>query len=187
VLQVLAMVQRQGADSGGQWAELGRLAGEQELALRSLIQSRAREEPSVDGRLVDLGRSLDGLAETRVSVATPSRPVMVPSDVAEEIVAAVRACRSNSILHGGPETSTWILLETDDERILVSVRDDGPGIPHGRLQHAEAEGRLGVTTSIKGRLRDLGGEAHLVDTGGQGCEWELSVPLTRVSGAAETR
>ncbi|KPC87844.1 histidine kinase, partial [Streptomyces sp. NRRL F-6602] len=37
VLQVLAMVQRRGTAVGGEAAELGRLAGEQEAALRRLI------------------------------------------------------------------------------------------------------------------------------------------------------
>ena len=37
VLQVLAMVQRRGAEIGGPAAEIGRLAGEQEAALRTLI------------------------------------------------------------------------------------------------------------------------------------------------------
>lgn len=39
----------------------------------------------------------------------------------------------------------------------MTVRDDGPGIPEGRLAQAEGEGRLGVALSIRGRLRDLGG------------------------------
>ncbi|MEV1204466.1 DUF5931 domain-containing protein, partial [Microbispora rosea] len=38
VLQVLALVQRRGAEIGGEAAELGRLAGEQEAALRALVQ-----------------------------------------------------------------------------------------------------------------------------------------------------
>ncbi|MCW7989143.1 histidine kinase, partial [Streptomyces platensis subsp. clarensis] len=37
VLQVLAMVQRRGAAIGGEAAELGRMAGEQEVALRTLV------------------------------------------------------------------------------------------------------------------------------------------------------
>ncbi|WP_242614662.1 DUF5931 domain-containing protein, partial [Actinomadura roseirufa] len=37
VLQVLAMVQRRGGELGGEAAELGRLAGQQEAALRALI------------------------------------------------------------------------------------------------------------------------------------------------------
>ena len=40
VLQVLAMTQRRGAAAGGEWAELGRLAGEQERSLRSLIRQQ---------------------------------------------------------------------------------------------------------------------------------------------------
>ncbi len=39
VLQVLALVQRRGRELGGEAAELGRLAGEQEVALRALVQS----------------------------------------------------------------------------------------------------------------------------------------------------
>ncbi|NUR25324.1 MAG: sensor histidine kinase, partial [Catenulispora sp.] len=39
VLQVLALVQRRGAEIGGAGADLGRMAGEQELALRSLVNS----------------------------------------------------------------------------------------------------------------------------------------------------
>lgn len=187
VLQVLALVQRRGNEIGGEAAELGRLAGEQELALRSLIQSRAREDSAGDGGVADLGRALDALAEPTVSVATPSRPVMLPSETVEEVLGAVLACRANTLVHGGPDTSTWILLEAERDRVVVSVRDDGPGIPEGRLERAEAEGRLGVANSIRGRLRDLGGEAVLVDTAGQGCEWELIVPLHRVPGAASAR
>ncbi|MFB9801309.1 DUF5931 domain-containing protein, partial [Streptomonospora salina] len=40
VLQVLAMVQRRGAEAGGEAAELGALAGEQEARLRALIGGR---------------------------------------------------------------------------------------------------------------------------------------------------
>jgi hypothetical protein len=57
------------------------------------------------------------------------------------------------------------------------VRDDGDGIPDGRLADARAEGRLGVSESIEGRLRDLGGTATL-STGTFGTEWELVVPRT---------
>ncbi|WP_408907847.1 ATP-binding protein [Streptomyces albidoflavus] len=60
--------------------------------------------------------------------------------------------------------------------MLVSVRDEGPGIPEGRLAEAAEEGRLGVAQSIQGRLRDLGGTAELVSVPGQGTEVELTVP-----------
>ena len=62
-------------------------------------------------------------------------------------------------------------------RSCVSVRDDGPGIPAGRLETAEREGRLGVAESIRGRVADLGGTVRL-DTGSYGTEWELTIPRT---------
>ncbi|WP_180923647.1 hypothetical protein [Nocardioides marinisabuli] len=68
-----------------------------------------------------------------------------------------------------------VLLEDLPDRVEVSVRDEGPGIPEGRLEQAEAEGRMGVSGSVRGRLHDLGGSATLT-TGSFGTEWELVVP-----------
>ena len=51
----------------------------------------------------------------------------------------------------------------------------GRGSPHGRLEAARDEGRLGVSGSILGRIDDLGGQARLT-TGASGTEWELVVP-----------
>ena len=57
----------------------------------------------------------------------------------------------------GEDARAWILVEDEPDEVIVTVRDDGPGIPEGRLAQAEGEGRLGVALSIRGRLRDLGG------------------------------
>ena len=40
MLQVLALVQRRGGELGGDFAVLGRMAGEQEVTLRSLIRQQ---------------------------------------------------------------------------------------------------------------------------------------------------
>jgi len=58
----------------------------------------------------------------------------------------------------------------------VTIRDDGPGIPDGRLDQAAADGRLGVSQSICGRLRDLGGSATIRSVPGEGTEVELRLP-----------
>ena len=47
VLQVLAMVQRRGAEAGGEAAEIGRLAGEQEAALRALVTGESHRVAAV--------------------------------------------------------------------------------------------------------------------------------------------
>jgi signal transduction histidine kinase len=103
---------------------------------------------------------------------------VLPADVADELVAAVTACLANVARHVGPDAPAWVYLEDAGDTVVVSVRDEGPGIPAGRLEAAAADGRLGVSESIRGRLVDLGGTAHL-HTGPQGTEWELTVPRRR--------
>ena len=173
VLQVLALVQRHGQDGGGELASLGRLAGEQETALRTLIQTQARVAGSASTGERDLTTSLDALASPTVTVSTPGSPVPFPVHVVEELVAVVGACLDNVHRHVGTDAPAWVFLEDLGDAVLVSVRDEGPGIPAGRLDQAAAEGRLGVRESICGRMRDLGGRAELVTAPGAGTEWEL--------------
>ena len=71
----------------------------------------------------------------------------------------VGACLDNVARHVGADAPAWVLLEDLGDRVVVTVRDEGPGIPDGRLEEAEAQGRLGVSESIRGRIADLGGTA----------------------------
>jgi signal transduction histidine kinase len=174
VLQVLALVQRRAPDLGSEGAELAQLVGEQEQALRSLIREQDAVDPTPG--VVDLVGKLSTLERRPgVSVATPSGGVHLARDRADEIVAVVAACLDNVVAHVGPSAPAWVLLEASAETVHVSVRDDGPGIPAGRLEEAERDGRLGVTSSIRGRVADLGGKAEL-STGSYGTEWELTFP-----------
>ncbi|WP_058044797.1 MacS family sensor histidine kinase [Streptomyces roseifaciens] len=196
VLQVLAMVQRRGAALGGEAAELGRMAGEQEIALRTLVAGgllppqRSAEELAGDAELVgavaaappvptgpiDVGALLAPHAGADVSFAGPGTPVLLEAAAAAELAAAVGAALDNVRKHAGEGAQAWILLEDEPDAVIVTVRDDGPGIPEGRLADAEREGRMGVALSIRGRLRDLGGSAELLSVPGQGTEVELKVP-----------
>jgi signal transduction histidine kinase len=177
VLQVLALAQRRGAEPGGD-AELGRLAGEQEHALRSLIRRQDALQTPSEESAVDLAAVLEGLSALRpprVNVAVPGTPVLLPAAEVGEVEAAVRACLDNVARHVGEDAPAWVFLEDLGDRIVVSVRDEGPGIPDGRLEQAEADGRLGVSGSIRGRVDDLGGTVEL-STGSFGTEWELTLP-----------
>ncbi|MBW8751771.1 MAG: histidine kinase [Propionibacteriales bacterium] len=175
VLQVLALVQRRGRELGGDAAELGRLAGEQERELRRLI--RAQEAVTTHAPdTVDLVVELSTLERSgTVTVSTPGVPVELPAATARELLAVARACLDNVRLHVGEDAPAWVLLQAFPDHVELSVRDDGPGIPAGRLEQAAADGRLGVAESIRGRVADLGGTAELV-TGDFGTEWELVVP-----------
>lgn len=83
VLQVLALVQRRGTELGGEAAELGRLAGEQEATLRSLV-STGSEPATAEGK-TDLRALLRQFAAPEVSIAAPAGPVFLPARVAEEL------------------------------------------------------------------------------------------------------
>jgi signal transduction histidine kinase len=172
VLQVLALVQRRGSDLGGEAAELARLAGEQEVALRALVQGST---VPVRGER-DLVSALALLGSPEVTVSGPAEPVLLPAHAVEELTAVVRAALDNVARHVGPGAPAWVLVEELPGQVLVSVRDEGPGLPPGRLADAEAEGRLGVSGSICGRMRDLGGAAEVRSGPGSGTEWELVLP-----------
>lgn len=238
VLQVLAMVQRRGTAIGGEAAQLGKMAGEQEIALRTLIstglvpvqepprgtagkaltaaavaggeaeESRRRGAglvPRFPGRRreghpggeagrgehpgsetggapaeCDLRTLLSPYAGAGVTFVEPGAPVLLRTSAARELAAAVSAALDNVRQHAtgpaGGQAHAWILLEDEPDAVLVTVRDDGPGVEPGRLAAAEAEGRMGVALSIRGRVRELGGSAELVSVPGQGTEVELRVP-----------
>lgn len=171
VLQVLALIAKRAASIGGDAAELGRLASEQEATLRALVSVEA---PAPSGDTTDLREALRPFASAHVELASPATPVFVPSRVALELTAATGAALDNVRVHCGPAAKAWVLVEDEGDAVTVTIRDDGPGIPEGRLAQAAAEGRLGVAQSIVGRLRDIGGTAII--SGADGTEVELRVP-----------
>jgi signal transduction histidine kinase len=174
VLQVLSLVQRRAPDLGTEGSELARLVGEQEQALRALIRQQDTAEATPG--TVDLVGALSALERRPgVSVAAPSHGVVLDRVTVDEIVAVVSACLDNVAAHVGPDAPAWVLLEASRDAVVVSVRDAGPGIPEGRLEEAARDGRLGVSSSIRGRVAELGGTAELT-TGPHGTEWEFSFP-----------
>ncbi|MEH1123538.1 MacS family sensor histidine kinase [Micromonospora sp. CPCC 206061] len=137
---------------------------------------RAPTSSALAGPDVDLRTVLDRYASPEVSIAAPATPVLLPDRVATEIGAAVGAALDNVVRHCAGGARAWVLLEDEPSGVVVSVRDDGPGIAEGRLAEAAGQGRLGVAQSIRGRIADLGGTVEIVSAPGQGTEVELRVP-----------
>jgi len=183
VLQVLALVSSRGAALGGEAAELGQLAAEQESALRALVSGAPAAGAAVAGAgdgqpggSLDLRALLDPLGGPGVTVSCPAEPVLVGEGTAQAMRAAAAEALGNVARHAGPGARAWVLVEDDGRAVTVTVRDDGAGFAPGRLAQAERAGRLGVAQSIVGRLRDAGGAARIVSAPGQGTEVELRVP-----------
>jgi len=188
VLQVLAYVRRQGAELGGEAAALAMMAGEQEVALRALV-SAAPTNPDDEqgGASVDLRPLLQAQANPRVSVSVPAHAVALPSADAAELAAVAGTALSNVAVHAGADAQAYVLLEDLGEEVVLSVRDDGCGIPVGRLAQAEREGRMGVAQSIKGRVAELEGDAQLETSPGAGTEWEIRIPRRSIPRTGLTR
>jgi signal transduction histidine kinase len=174
VLQVLGLVHRELEQDSGRWAELAAAAREQEARLRALIHSNSGHASTPGTN--DLAEALRAMASGRVNVATPAEPVLLPSSVSTEMAAAVAAALDNATRHAGALASVWVLLEELPDTVVVTIRDDGVGIPAGRLEQAERSGRLGVVSSIRGRIADLGGTVVISSIPGAGTRVELTVP-----------
>ncbi|NUR80078.1 MAG: histidine kinase, partial [Dermatophilaceae bacterium] len=182
VLQTLAFINRSAADLGGEAARLGAMAGEQERILRTLVSQ---------SDLAEVGRAVSGDADLRVllrhveragvQLVAPADPVLLPRRVADEVDAAVEAALDNVRQHAGESARAWVLLDDDGKDVAVTIRDSGRGVPAGRLDEAVGQGRLGVSSSIRGRLADLGGSASITSGPAGGTTVELRIPKPRTN------
>lgn len=197
VLQVLTLVSSRGRALGGEAAELGALAAEQESALRRLVTSSAATVPAPaaggtgigpaigpgpatgaaqGAGTADLREFIEQLGSSRVTVSCPATAVLLPASATAALSGATAAALDNVRRHAGPDALAWVLVEDEGQVVRVSIRDDGPGFPDGRLVQAAAAGRLGVSQSIIGRICEAGGTAHVTSAPGAGTEVALVVP-----------
>jgi signal transduction histidine kinase len=185
VLQVLTLVSSRGRALGGEAADLGRLAAEQESALRRLVTANplapgatltgAGGEARPDGPM-DLRELIEQFGDPDVTVSCPAMAVLLPAAAACALREATAAALDNARRHAGPQARAWVLVEDEGATVRVSVRDDGGGFADGRLAEAATAGRMGVSHSIVGRLREVGGTACVTSVPGQGTEVELAIP-----------
>ncbi len=173
VLQVLSLVRRRTADLPGEVGELAVLAGDQEAAVRALAVGRmSPPEPGAS----DLRELLQRQGRTNVVVSVPAEPVLLETGAAREVAAAVAAALDNVEQHVGAGAPAWVFVEDRADEVVVSVRDNGPGVKPERLALARDAGRLGVCASIEARMRAIGGSGSILSADGEGTEVELRVP-----------
>ena len=92
VLQVLALISSRGHALGGEAAELGKLADEQEGALRALLVPGGDQARALGG-LLDVRSLVGPLADPRITVSCPATPVLLPAVTAMALSGAVAAAR----------------------------------------------------------------------------------------------
>lgn len=189
VLQALALIHRRGRDMGGEGVDLAELAADQERSLRTMISRLDPIPPragtgTLPAECSDLAQALSRLRSGRVEVVLPAGEVRLPGATTREVEAAVIAALDNVEQHAGHGARAWVLLDADDEGVEVIVRDNGIGIAPERLVEAAEEGRLGASSSIRGRMVDLGGDASWRSPAGGGTTVTLTLPAKHMAGSS---
>lgn len=129
---------------------------------------------------VDLGRLLAVLRTPAVTVSVPGYPIELDGESAGELHAIAVAALHNVTQHAGSTAHAWVLLEDAGTDLLLTIRDDGAGMPADRLAEAERLGRLGVSGSIRARAVALGGTVQITSALGAGTEIEVTLPRDKL-------
>lgn len=93
-------------------------------------------------------------------------------DDAEELARAVTQCLTNVARHSGTRDAEVAIYGADAE-LLIMVVDSGRGFDEA----ANGADRMGVRTSIRGRVESLGGSVQIWSTPGRGTSVVIRVPL----------
>jgi signal transduction histidine kinase len=169
VLQTLALVQREAADS----KRVAALARRQERALRSWLYGGAGSEETLRAALEETLADVEEVHGVRVEVvASGDRDL---NDPLRALVLAAREAVTNAAVHGRvADVSVYVEVGAND--VAVYVRDRGSGFAPDAVQ----PDRRGIAESIVGRMERHGGTAVIRSAPGEGTEVELRLPLEDV-------
>jgi len=171
VLQTLALVERRVGDPA-----LAKLARDQEHELREYLFGAGGVD--VIGR-GDLGDALRGAArrfeqyhDVRVDVLVAEDLPPLPPGCVTALAGAVGEALTNVGKHAGASHVT-VFVEPDGAGVFCSVKDDGVGFDPTET----AEG-VGLRSSIRGRIEDVGGTVEVAGRPGRGTDVRMRVPAT---------
>ncbi|MFT4188922.1 MAG: hypothetical protein QM621_10120 [Aeromicrobium sp.] len=87
----------------------------------------------------------------------------LPEPVVDAMTAAAAEAVRNALRHSGATVITVRAHRTSDHETVLEVRDDGRGF------HPTADAAFGVNSSIRDRVRGVGGVAEIHSAPGDGC------------------
>jgi len=172
VLQTLAVIQRRSTDD-----ELVALAREQDGELRAFLRGErppATRHATTDEGLVERLRSELARLGNVQSITTHLVVIdqgTATGDAAKALVGATGEAVVNAAKHAGVD-DVWISVDgRDPSGTMVVVHDEGRG-----FDPATTPPGTGITSSIRGRLRDVGGSATIESRPGRGTDVTVWVP-----------
>jgi PAS domain S-box-containing protein len=112
-----------------------------------------------------------------VELEVPPESTRLPGDIELALYRVVQEGLTNIRLHSG-STKAHIRLKCRRDQAVLTVADEGRGIPSGLLERGGRRGaKLGVgIPGMRERIRQLGGQFEIV-TGSKGTTLTASVPL----------
>lgn len=175
VLQTLAVIQRRSPDS-----ELAALARDQEHDLRGFLAGSRNEQEAFEPamrRLASRHEKMHPPCKVHVVVAQDLPPLSEVHLTA--VTGAVGEALTNAGKHGHAKKVTIYAEPAEDSftvkpagaekaTVFVSVKDDGDG-----FDVATAVESIGISSSIRGRIEEVGGKADIESGVGRGTEVQL--------------
>ncbi len=160
------------------------------LALASLDQAPESQEVPVDVREL----AVHDAEDTRIQA--PDRDVTVEADEAAVVLGDPDQLRRllanltrNAVIHTPPATPIELAVRRSGDRVVLSVRDHGPGLPAGsadqlfdrfwRAEGGRSRGRggAGLGLSIARGIADAhGGQIRAENAAGGGARFEVTLP-----------
>lgn len=163
VLQTLALVERRSADSD---PELATAARQADRDLRSFLFGGAgRTVLDLETRVRNEIERVQGGHETPVTVSVLDDGCKLADTTQDLVARAIGEAVANALEHA-LATRVVVFVETDERgHVFASVNDDGLGFDPDRIEDSH-----GLTQSIVGRIRSIGGRVEIASGPGAGTE-----------------
>lgn len=111
----------------------------------------------------------------QVVICNQSAPLRLGEELSSTLYHVVRELLVNVVKHAQAKKVS-VALKTFDNRIHISVFDDGNGFPKGGTPEREKLGGFGLF-NIRQRIQHLGGELEIESASGSGTRVTVAVPL----------
>jgi signal transduction histidine kinase len=175
VLQTLAMIERR-SDS----PDIARLARDQERDLRLYLFGDRSDSGDLAAELrLAAARAERAWPDTAVTVTVTEDVPTLSAGQVEAVAGAATEALTNAAKHGhAHRVVVFADVHESSGGLFVTIKDDGVGFDPATV----AEG-VGMARSIRGRVRDLGGQVEFASVGGDGTEVRIVVPVPEKRGA----
>ena len=145
------------------------LARDQEHDLRAFLAGERHDgSADLESRLHGLAARHESMFGGRVQVVVAEDTPTLPIDDLDAVVGATAEAMTNAGKHGTATTVTVYAEPTDDDRLFVSIKDDGVGFAADET----VKGR-GIPQSIEQRMLERGGRSEIKSRPGSGTEVRL--------------